>query len=180
VLSSYRWIKKGELQCVKTPGGHWRIAEDEFQRFLQVLQTNEVRTSKPYYKILLIEDDLEMCALIEGAFDLLDVDVQFNCVHDGYAGLMSIGAMQPDLIVLDIMLPEMNGLEIIHRIRTSSRCCSSKILVITGAGDRRLVRKGLDKVAPDAVFYKPFSIEALVETAIHLLQDEPLKMPAHE
>lgn len=167
-----RWIQKGELQCVKTPGGHWRIAEDEFQRFLQQLQSNEIISTKPIYKVLLIEDDQSMCALIEAAFDLAHFENQFESVHDGYAGLMKIGAMQPDLIILDIMLPEINGLELIHRIRTFGGCQSIRIMVITGAGDRRLVKKGLDKAQPDALFLKPFSIEQLVEQASLLLQGE--------
>jgi len=169
-----RWIQQGELKCVMTPGGHWRIAEDEFQAFFSTFQARNA-FSKPVYKVLLIEDDQGMCALIEGAFELAGFENSFDCVHDGYAGLMAIGVMQPDLIILDIMLPEMNGLELMQRIRTSDLCKSARIVVITGAGDRRLVRKGLDKAEPDAIFFKPFVIEELVKTAFELLQNEPIQ-----
>ena len=166
-----RWIQKGELKCVITPGGHWRIAEDEFQRFLDKLQTD---SSKPAVigKVLLIEDDPAMRSLIEGAFELAGYETDFDCAHDGYSGLMKIGAMRPDLVVLDIMLPEINGLELMQRIRTSEISRGARILVITGAGDRRLVKRALDKARPDAIFLKPFDIDQLIDTAYRLLSNE--------
>ena len=166
-----RWIQNGELKCVITPGGHWRIAEDEFQRFMDALQVDHFKPSAAY-KVLLIEDDTAMCSLIEGAFELANFDVSFDYACDGYSGLMKIGAMQPDLIVLDIMLPEINGLELMQRIRTSEVSRDARILVITGAGDRRLVKRALDKAQPDALFHKPFNVEQLIDTAYTLLCNE--------
>jgi len=163
-----RWIEKGELACVITPGGHWRIAEDEFQRFMENLQAGRFKPVAAH-KVLLIEDDLAMCSLIEGAFELADFATTFDCAHDGYSGLMKIGAMQPDLIVLDIMLPEINGLELMQRIRTFDLSRDARILVITGAGDRRLVKRALEKAQPDALFLKPFDVNQLIGTAHELL-----------
>jgi len=165
-----RWIQKGELKCVITPGGHWRIAEDEFQRFMDKMRADRFKPAAS--KVLLIEDDPAMCSLIEGAFELASYETDFDCAHDGYSGLMKIGAMQPDLIVLDIMLPEINGLELMHRVRTSEISRDARILVITGAGDRRLVKRALDKAGPDAVFLKPFDIDQLINTAYTLLSNE--------
>ncbi|MDQ6973298.1 MAG: response regulator, partial [Mariprofundaceae bacterium] len=71
--------------------------------------------------------------------------------------------------------PEINGLELIQRIRHSALCQGVKIIVVTGAGDRRLVKKSLDKAALDAVFFKPFHIEQLVDTAHALLQGESIQ-----
>jgi len=179
-----RWIQKGELKCVVTPGGHWRIAEDEFQRFLDSLQfgTKAMDSNddqylppqpEPAHKVLLIEDDQSLCTLIEGALLLAEDDMIVDCAYDGYSGLMKIGAMQPDLIVLDIMLPGINGLELMQRIRASNLCPDVRILVITGAADRRVVRRALQKATPDALFYKPFSIEQMVASAVDMLNEKP-------
>ncbi len=180
-----RWIQKGELQCVITPGGHWRIAEDEFQQFLDRLQSKQIKrkqiqpkplestqAAKQVYKVLLIEDDHALSDLIEAAFHLAEFDTVFDSAGDGYAGLMKIGAMQPDLLILDIMLPEINGLELIQRIRTSNICLAIRIVVITGAADRRPVKRALDKASPDAVFHKPFATEALLATVHELLHEK--------
>ncbi len=167
-----RWIQKGELKCVITPGGHWRIAADEFQCFLNTLQmTKPVQSdqSGQGYKVLLIEDDRALSALIEGGFELAEFNTVFECVYDGYSGLMKIGAMQPDLIILDIMLPEINGLELIRRIRSSDICPSMRIMVVSGAADQRAIKKGLQQAEPDAVLHKPVAIEHLIATAYELL-----------
>jgi len=66
-----RWIQKGELNCVITPGGHWRIIEQEFRAFLK---THNITPLLPLpgrkHKVLLIEDDPAMCSLVEGALEL--------------------------------------------------------------------------------------------------------------
>ena len=87
---------------------------------------------------------------------------------------MKIGCMQPDLLILDIMLPEINGLELIHRIRESEVCSEPRIIVITGAGDRRIVRRALEKAAPDAVMLKPFATSELLVCVEQQLSSKPL------
>lgn len=165
-----RWIQKGELKCLITPGGHWRIVERDFQAFLTAhnMQPLPSRPVQPH-KVLLIEDDPAMCLLIEGALELAASDIHFDYACDGYSGLMKLGSMQPDLLILDIMLPEINGLELIHRIRETDICSDPAIVVITGAGDRRLVKRALEKAAPDAVLFKPFATEELISSIENLL-----------
>jgi len=165
-----RWIQKGELKSVVTPGGHWRIVESDFHTFLRTHNMDSLlpKTKQPS-KVLLIEDDPAMCSLIEGALELSSIDIAFDYAHDGYTGLMKVGCMQPDLLILDIMLPEINGLELIHRLRTSKVCSAPHILVITGAGDRRVVKRGLEKAGPDAIIYKPFATSKLLTTVEQLL-----------
>jgi len=168
-----RWIQKGELKCVITPGGHWRIREHEFQRFLDAHNMQPQQTgSDQSYKILLIEDNEEMCSLLEGAFELAPFNNTFEYEHDGYTGLIKVGSMQPDLLILDIMLPDINGLELMQRIRATDQCNDLRILVITGAGDRRLVRRGLEKAKPDTILFKPFAVEDLI-TATQMLMHQP-------
>ncbi|WP_051937936.1 response regulator [Ghiorsea bivora] len=167
-----RWMKKGELKYIVTPGGHWRIREHEFRTFLKthnmdLLQEKE-HTSEAH-KILLIEDDLDMCALVEGAFDAATFNHTFDYAKDGYSGLIKLGLMQPDILILDIMLPEINGLEIIQRIRATDFHKKPKILVITGAGDRRLVRRALEKAKPDMILDKPFAVEDLIHATQKVL-----------
>lgn len=170
-----RWIQKGELHCVITPGGHWRIIESDFRSFLKMhgIIPLPPRPGRQH-KVLLIEDDPAMCSLVEGAIEFSAFDIQYDYANDGYTGLMKIGCMQPDLLILDIMLPGMNGLELIHRIRESDMLSKPRILVITGAGDRRIVKRGLDNAAPDATLFKPFATSELIACVEQQLSREPL------
>lgn len=165
-----RWLQKGELKCLVTPGGHWRISEPEFLLFLKEHNMKPLQAKLDNaYKILLIEDDIAMCSLIEEALELAPFNYSFDYAEDGYTGLIKVGSMQPDILILDIMLPEINGLELIQRIRATELGNKPRILVITGAGDRRLVRRGLEKAEPDIILFKPFAVEDLIKAVQQLL-----------
>jgi len=173
-----RWIQKGELQCVVTPGGHWRIAEQEFQHFLKTHKMDQPAAAKRPYKVLLIDDDQPICSLIEDSLELSSLDIEFSCAHDGYTGLMKVGSIQPDLLILDIMLPEINGLELLSRIRKTDLCHQLRVVVITGAGDLRVVKRALEKAAPDGIFYKPFAIAELTACIEQQLESQQLSHSA--
>lgn len=176
-----RWLQKGELKCLITPGGHWRIRESEFLLFLEDNNMEPLQAEVDNaYKILLIEDDIAMCSLIEGAFELAPFNHSFDYAEDGYTGLIKLGSMQPDILILDIMLPEINGLELIQRIRTTELGNNPRILVITGAGDRRLVRRGLEKAKPDMILFKPFAVEDLIKATQQLLGKTQSVVAANE
>lgn len=166
-----RWIQNGALKAIVTPGGHWRIPESDFNRLLETHGMQHPRQpDNTAYKILLVDDDSAMCDFMTGALDTASFQYEGEYAHDGYSGLIKVGSMQPDLLILDIMLPEINGLEIIHRLRANPDLSPlPKILAITGAGDRRIVRKGLERANPDAVLFKPLGIEQFVSTVTQLL-----------
>jgi len=168
-----RWIQKNELKCVITPGGHWRIVESEFHRFLAA-HNMKLQAEAQTHKVLLIEDDEAMISMIEAAIELSASDIQFDSASDGYTGLMKVGNMQPDLLILDIMLPEINGLELIQRIRSANIIQGLRIIVITGASDRRIVKRALEKADVDAVLFKPFEIAELIVCIEKMLTHPPM------
>lgn len=168
-----RWIQKGQLKSVVTPGGHWRIKESDFSQFLHAHNMTPLQSGQQPHKVLLIEDDQSMCSLIEGTLDLAASAIEFDYACDGYTGLMKLGVMQPDLLILDIMLPEINRLELMRRIRVNESFSDMRILVITGAGDRRIVRRALEQSSQDALIFKPFATSDLLQRIEQLLNIHP-------
>lgn len=107
--------------------------------------------------ILVIEDDQDIAHLVE--FHLRDTGYDVHVVHDGVAGLMQAVATPYDLIILDLMLPGMEGLELCRKLRANPRY--SPILMLTAKsteGDRVL---GLE-VGADDYLTKPFSVLELL------------------
>jgi len=95
---------------------------------------------------------------------------EVSCAYDGYTGLIRIGEMRPNLLVLDIMMPEINGLELLHRLRSSQEAgADMRILVLTGAKDRDLVVRNIQDAAPDALLFKPVGVNELLETVNRLI-----------
>lgn len=108
------------------------------------------------YKILIIEDEVQMAMFIE--MELKHEGYAAYVVNDGISGLKNIENGNYDLILLDIMLPGLNGLEVLRKVRCFS---DIPIIILTAKGDISDRVTGLDKGADDYLT-KPFAIEELL------------------
>lgn len=107
-------------------------------------------------QILIIDDDVELCHLV-GEY-LAAEGFAIDCVHDGESGLKKAEAGEYLLVVLDVMLPGINGFEVLRRIRATSRL---PVLLLTARGEDvdRIV--GLE-IGADDYLPKPFNPRELV------------------
>lgn len=107
--------------------------------------------------ILVVEDDPVLQRGLKDNFELRGYRVQ--CASDGEAGLALALSAEPDLIVLDIMLPKLNGFEICRRIRSAE--LDMPIVMLTAKGQEEDIVRGLNLGADDYMT-KPFSIRELL------------------
>src|SRR5271167_4775053 len=143
---------------------------------MAMAEAAQAQTSRgPRQKVLIIEDDADIRELIK-----------FNLEQDGYAveeaatgaeGLDRIKRRQPDLILLDLMLPGMPGLEICRVLRSTKETATLPILIVTAKGTEVDKVLGLEMGADDYVV-KPFSPRELVARVKALLRRaNPLSEP---
>jgi len=170
------WIRKGDLKGVMLPGGHWRIPKQPFVHFLQ---TWNIPVPEPLLRgeaparILAVDDDPQIHEFIRGAMEVVQYPTEVYTESDGYSGLIQIGRLQPQLLVLDIMMPEINGLELIHRLKAQPELAGNmRILAFTGAKDRRLVVRKLKEARPDEILFKPVDAQYFIEIVSRLLGKE--------
>ncbi len=126
-------------------------------------------------RVLIVEDD-------SGIADFLQLELEhegFEVLHaeDGRKALELFESDTPDIILLDIMLPKLNGLEVLRRIRKTSRV---PVIMLTARGDTLDKVSGLDSGADDYLA-KPFEIEELLARMRAVMRrneanDEPLKL----
>jgi len=168
-----RWIRKGRLQAVLTPGGHWRIPKQAFAHFLhtwKIPAPKALREKEEVCRILVVDDDPQIHDLVRGAMDMAPWACEVSSAYNGYAGLVQIGRIRPQLLILDIMLPEINGLEMLRRLRNQPEPGRDmRILVLTGVRDNKLVLRKLKEAAPDAILFKPAGVHELLQTSERLL-----------
>lgn len=107
-------------------------------------------------KVLVIEDDPKIARFIE--LELQCEGFQVLCAPDGMEGLMQARTEQPDIIILDWMLPELDGLEVCQRLRRSS---DVPIIMLTARTDYKDRVEGLDGGANDYLV-KPFNLDELL------------------
>ena len=118
-------------------------------------------------KVLLIEDDIKISDLVKDS--LLDEGYIVDQAFDGEEGYFKILENQPDLIILDIMIPKMNGFKVCAKVREHG--VMSPILMLTAKSGEYDVEEGLDTGANDYL-RKPFSMIELLERVRKLLKKD--------
>lgn len=129
-------------------------------------------------KILLIEDDEEIRSFLE---DKLNDYFELSSAADGLRGLEKAIELPPDLIVCDVMMPEMNGFEVTRKIKEDFETSHIPIILLTAYSSPEHQLEGIDAGA-DAYIMKPFSIQYLI-TRIRKLIEQREKLQykfAHE
>lgn len=107
--------------------------------------------------ILVVEDDAKIARLLE--LELMHAGYQVEVAHDGRAGLDRALTGGIDLMLLDVMLPQMSGLEVVRRVKEEHPLLP--VLMVTARGDRYDKVSGLDLGADDYIT-KPFEMEELL------------------
>ncbi len=113
----------------------------------------------PGEKILVVEDEEDIQELIR--YNLAREAFNVTCVTCGEEGLKSALAMSPDLMVLDLMLPGVDGLEVCRTLKANPETASIPVLMVTAKGEESDVVTGLEMGADDYVT-KPFSPKILL------------------
>ena len=121
----------------------------------------------PKKKILIIEDDRSLAGVLEYNFANAGHDV--ICAHDGMDGINQARAKSPDLIVLDLMIPVIDGVEVCRRLRAESATRDTPIMMLTAKAEEADQLIGFSVGADDYVV-KPFSVRVLQERVKSLLR----------
>ena len=109
-------------------------------------------------RILVVEDDPDICAMLE--YTLSTTIWQVVVVHDCHGALQELASAAPSLVLLDWMLPDMSGIELLRRIRREPRLRELPVIMLTARGEEADRVRGLESGADDYVV-KPFSIREL-------------------
>jgi CheY-like chemotaxis protein len=119
-------------------------------------------------KILVIDDDLAIRVLLQAVLKRMNFDVEL--AEDGAVGLEKLRHdASYDLILLDLMMPRVNGYEFIEQVGREYPDARPHIIVFTAAGKR-----GVDKIPPDAIcnsILKPFDLEKFIDMIGDCLRD---------
>jgi excisionase family DNA binding protein len=166
------WIREQRLPALKTPGGHHRIAESDLLAFAAELATNSrVRPlSRP--RILIVDDDEALLGTLKDTLGGSLPEALVRTATDGYEGLVQVGAFHPDLLVLDVRMPRLDGFEVCRRLKARPDTASVRILALTAYADEG-VREQIAQCGADDLMEKPFGIEKFHARIRDLLEQKP-------
>jgi len=168
-----RCFDNGQLKGFRVPGSRFRrIPREMLYKFMKDngIPTDALESGKR--KVLLVDDDAE---LVEVMTKFLEEDGRFEIrvATTGFDAGMLVKEYRPDIIVLDVMLPDINGKEVCQRVRADSTLEDVRILCISGMIEEDKIQD-LKLSGADDFLPKPFDAEILIERMCHLLELESL------
>jgi excisionase family DNA binding protein len=170
------WANKGILRSWQTPGGHKRIVYQDVEKLLaerrQVLSIdhpiNEIN-------LLVIEDDPVLIQLYEGWSETCNLPINLFTAMNGFEGLIQSGICKPDVIISDLIMPKMDGFEMLQAMAESKDLQNAKVIVITSLSENEIKQRGsLPKNI--TLMHKPIALDVIEQALQKLISTKKCKV----
>ncbi len=157
-----KWIRSGKLEAYTTPGGQYRV---ELRHFLEFLRRYQMPIPVEFRgvekkKALIVDDEPAVAKAISQALRRLDAGISISSASDGYEACMKAGILNPHLVILDLVMPNMDGVQVCRQLRGHPETKDVKILVVTGFPSPENIEK-ITGLGADAWLEKPFKVKEL-------------------
>jgi DNA-binding response OmpR family regulator len=129
-------------------------------------------------KVAIIEDDMAIVQMYRTKFEVEGYDVA--TAPDGASGLELIDSYQPDIVLLDLMMPNMNGLDMLAKLRSQPNGREAKVVVLTNMGDTETATKVFKMAADDYIVKAEMTPKQVAERVKALHAKSPSSKPASE
>jgi two-component system OmpR family response regulator len=166
-----RCFDNGSLKGFRVPGSRFRrIPRDQLFAFMRDngIPTDALESGKR--KVLIVDDDVELVELLRDVFEK-DGRFDIRTANNGFDAGMLVREFRPDLVVLDVMLPDINGKEVCQRVRSDDTLEAVKIICISGMVEQDKIDE-LKKAGANDFMHKPFNVDRLLDRACDLLDIE--------
>lgn len=164
------WVESGHIKAYKTVGGHRRINRSDLLAFMQKqgIPIPEKEPAEVKQKILVVDDDPIIVETIVLAFEEDEFDYEVISASDGFEAGLQVEHFKPDLLILDIMMPDIKGYEVCKRVKSNPQTKDTRIIVLSAYLDEEKFKKMKDYGA-DACYSKPLPLPQLKDEAARLL-----------
>jgi excisionase family DNA binding protein len=151
------WIRAAQLPALRTPGGHHRIAAADLRAFEARLRRIPARSGRALPRVLIAEDDARLASALHATLARAWPEATIEVAGDGVAALIQVGLLRPDVLVLDLRMPRLDGFEVCRRLRLGPSTRGIRILAITASVEEGIRERILAEGADDFL-EKPFDL----------------------
>lgn len=162
IFSIQRWFDQGLLNGSTLPGGHRRITLSNLHEFMKKHNIIHSTGDQAHlHRVLLVDDDAKLLSIMKDALESAG-KYRVQTATTGLEAGMAVSEFKPDTVILDVMLEDVPGAQIVRRIRESQVGRSIRIVAISGrAADAD--KAEILAAGADAYFTKPFPMADLIK-----------------
>ena len=155
-----QWIKAGKLKSYTTPGRHHRIQVEDFRKFIAEHHLPPLAAPRvDRFKILIVDDEPSIVQMMTKELTRT-AEYEVATAADGFEAGIQVARFQPDLIILDLIMPHMDGFKVCQQIKSDPETQQIAILVITGYPTDENLQRALECGA-DYCLAKPLQLPEL-------------------
>ena len=158
-----KWVDDGLLEAFRTPGGHRRIRAIDLLAFLArhrmpiPLELQDVGRRR----VLLVDDDQPQLSALTRSLKRHAERIETISVNNGIDALVLVGSFHPHIVVLDVYMPDIDGLEVCGRLKKRPETRDVQVIIVSGGLTPTLERKALEAGAVRCL-PKPIDTQALL------------------
>ncbi len=126
-----KWVNEGRIAAFRTPGGHRRIRVSDLVDFLQrhAMPIPRPLAGVAKKRLLIVDDDVMQLRALERRLRPHHARVHVVLTENGIDALLMVGTFKPDLIVLDVYMPELDGVEVCRRLKHNAETRHIEVIV---------------------------------------------------
>ncbi len=153
------WAQKGLLPSETTPGGHRRFLRENVEQFAKQCKAVPPRND---LRVLIVDDDKQVAGFLVEWLTGLDEPFIVSIAADGFEAGRKVYTFEPDIILLDLMMPELDGFAVCRQIKADPDTRDIRVIAMTGhpnpENERRIIEAGAE-----VCIAKPLDTKFLLE-----------------
>lgn len=164
------WIKRDLLPAYRTAGGHLRIKGDDLRVFCREHSIPLDEHAEPSRrKVLIVDDEESVRAALKESLSDFPERLDIHTASDGFEAGTLMESVRPDIVLLDLVMPGMDGFKVCQTIRRSAALKHVKIIVLTGFASERNIERAVE-LGADICLAKPIDRATLFDQVKGLLK----------
>jgi excisionase family DNA binding protein len=165
-----KWIQDKKIKSYPIPSGRKKVLRNDFLSYLKAhnLPIDSDMFPDTRKKMVIIDDDDKIINLFQRYFQKVSSGWHIEYARDGMTGLLKIGVFRPDVVILDIEMPGMDGISVCKKMQEDANLAHIKIIIISGF--TTVYEDELQDLGIATVLEKPFTFSDLNEKLYQVLK----------
>ncbi len=155
-----QWAGEGKLRSSATPGGHRRFMRSDVEQFSRDRGLTLQLPDNESTRVLIVDDDPDIVSYLSRMLDLAGARVETQAATNGFDAGQMVQHFQPHIMLLDIMMPGMDGIAVCHSLKQDPSTKAIRVIAMTGLDDAHTIEQILNAGA-ETCLRKPFDAASL-------------------